>query len=118
MAKTEADGRNDLGRFQKGISGNPKGAPKRKVLTKALLAHIEEHPEAAPDFVANLFEMAKDKPEAAKLIWDRLEGPLSLVTVQTATVKQIVMVPPAGAEMPARRLGDTRGHDEDAEGGA
>ncbi len=72
------EGRNESGQFQKGVSGNPGGRPKR---TPAEQKAIDMMKEATPDMVELVLSIANDehasfyaKLQAAELILNRSMG--------------------------------------------
>ena len=88
-------GRRTIGRpFKKGQSGNPKGKRKGSVsLTARLKSALTK--EAAAEIVAKLISMAQaGDMAAAKLLWDRTDGPLSgpLAVAMANTAAGMVVV--------------------------
>lgn len=82
--------RDELGRFPKGISGNPKGRPKGSITLTGILRRemerlirneegrpVDDVTTEAIEFVRSTIALAKGgSPAALKIIWERMDGPM------------------------------------------
>lgn len=106
--------RDELGRFlpghappnawKPGQSGNPRG-PKQRSITSILKKVLRENPEIADQVALRLIKesLENDRVEWMRTFLDRHDGPVAGVTINTDSVKAIVMVPPDGAQLPKAR---------------
>ncbi len=97
-AKGDAQVQRVIGRpFQKGVSGNPGGSVKGASIVRALQRRAATRGEADA-VAASIFAIAKNDEApnavaAAKVILDRVDGPVVQV-VQETSVRYVIEVPP------------------------
>ena len=93
-------------KFQKGQIANPKGRPKSTALLTDWVKHelkkVTPNGTGLERIATKLLSMAENgDSQAIKLIWDRIEGPVSQKIEHSGELKQTILAPELAEKLDA-----------------